>query len=76
MEVFFQLDPDFATDSFKYEEKIAVDQAVFWSTVRDKLSRIKNSFVKNIHSLPNLSYPICYYKCEMPMDPQNFQTLL
>ena len=29
MEVFFQLDPDFATDIFKYEEKIAVDQAVF-----------------------------------------------
>ena len=40
------------------ETKIAVDEAVFWSTVRDELKRIKNSFVKNIHYLPNLSYPI------------------
>ena len=31
------------------------------STVRDELTRIKNSFLKNIHSLPNLSFPICHY---------------
>ena len=29
--------------------------------VRDELTRIKNSFAKNIHSEPNHSYPICYY---------------
>ena len=44
------------------EEKIDVDKAVFWSTVQDKLTRIKNSFVEKIHSFPNLSYPICYYQ--------------
>ena len=42
------------------KEKIAVDEAIFWSTVRDELTRIKNSFVENIHSFPNLSYPICH----------------
>ena len=29
--------------------------------VRDELTTIKNSFVANIHSYPNLSYPICHY---------------
>ena len=43
------------------EEKIAVDEAVSRSTVRDEFTEIKNSFVENIHSLPNLSYPICHY---------------
>ena len=43
------------------EEKIAVDEVVLLSTVQDELIRIKNSFVENIHSLPNLSYPICHY---------------
>ena len=41
------------------KEKIVVDEAVFWSTVKDELSRITNYFVENIHSFPNLSYPIC-----------------
>ena len=35
-------------------EKIDVDEAVLWNTVRDELTRIKNSFVENVHSLPNL----------------------
>ena len=38
--------------------KIAVDKAVLWSTVRDELTRIKNSFVENIHTMSNISYPI------------------
>ena len=29
------------------------------------LTRIKNSFVENIHPLPNLSYPICHYNSEI-----------
>ena len=32
------------------KEKIAVDKAVFSSTVRDEFTRIKNAFVENIHS--------------------------
>ena len=28
---------------------------------RYELTRIKNSFFENIHSLSNLSYPICHY---------------
>ena len=41
------------------------------------LTRIKNSFVENIHSLPNLSYPICHFNVGvLTMDPENFQTLL
>ena len=32
------------------EEKIAVDEATFWSTVRDELTRIENFFGENIHS--------------------------
>ena len=59
------------------EEKIAVDEALFWISVLDELTRIKNSFVENIHSLPNLSYPICHYNSGiLTMDPQNFQTRL
>ena len=42
-------------------ENTAVDEALFWSTVRDEISRIKNSFVENIDSFLNLSYPICHY---------------
>ena len=42
------------------EENI-VDEAVFWSTVQDELTRIKSSFVENIHSLPKLSFSICHY---------------
>ena len=30
--------------------------------VQDELTRIKNLFVENIFSQPNLSYPICYYQ--------------
>ena len=43
------------------EEKIVVDEALFWNTVRDVITRIKNSFVEDFHSFPNLSYPICHY---------------
>ena len=43
------------------KEKIAVDEALFWSTAQDELTRIMHSFVENIHSLPILSYPICHY---------------
>ena len=32
------------------KEKIAVEKAVFWSTVQTELTRIKNFFVENIHS--------------------------
>ena len=46
--------------SAMWKEKIAVAEAIFWSTVQDELTRIKNSFVENIHFLPNLSYPICH----------------
>ena len=47
--------------SASYEEEIAVDEAVFLSTVRDEHTRIKYYFVENIHYLPNLYYPICNY---------------
>ena len=43
------------------KEMIAVDKAVFWSSVKDELTRIKNSFINNIHSFPNLSYPVCLF---------------
>ena len=43
------------------KEKLAVDEAVFCRSVRDELTRIKNSFVEIIHSFPNLSYLICHY---------------
>ena len=42
------------------KEKISVDEAVFWSTVWDELKRKKIFFIKNIHSLPNLTYPISH----------------
>ena len=47
--------------SASYEEIIVVDKAIFWNTVPDELTRIKNAFVENIHSFHNLSYPICHY---------------
>ena len=41
------------------------------------LTRLTNSFVENIHFLPNLSYPICHYNSViLSKDPQNFPTLL
>ena len=41
------------------------------------LTRINNSFVKIILSLPNFSYPICHYNGGiLTMDPKNFQTPL
>ena len=60
----------------RLQGKDAVDKAVFWSTVWDEVTRIKNCLVENIHSLPNRSYPIWHYQCGiLTMDPKNFQTL-
>ena len=44
------------------EEKIAVDEAILRSTVQDELTRIKNSFVENIHSLPTFLIPFVLIK--------------
>ena len=42
----------------------AVYEAVFWRTVRDELTKIKNSFVENVHSLPNLLIPFVIINAE------------
>ena len=82
------MDSDFATDSFKYtpqQQAVASgsmckhqDVSSMYKYLSEmNLTRIKNSFVENIHSLANLSYPISHYNSGiLTMDPKNFQTLL
>jgi len=41
------------------------------------VTRINNSFVEIIHSVPNFSYPICHYNSGiLTKDPKNSQTPL